>query len=331
MKKFFICRILLFAVFSGCSHINDSSAASGWRAINTGLPTNTTVKAIAADAAGSAWFAGTVDGVYKSINGGAEWKAVNTGLDARDISSLAVHPKNSAVVFAGTWGKGVYRTTTGGADWTSVWRSDMNPHVNDIAIGSDGRVWCATEQGLFVSSDNGKNWVHAFNYGKIFTVAVHPQNSSRVYIGARWNGNFRSDDAGQSWQPINRGVYTDGQNIAAAQAFLFLPGIPSHMLMSTDYNNIYESLDGGDAWKQTALASAAASVQKMSISVQQNTLIWAATTEGGVFVTRDQAASWQETADGLSSAKVKTVYTTASNPPVVLAGTVGIGIFQYFE
>jgi photosystem II stability/assembly factor-like uncharacterized protein len=321
----------LLAAFISCGHVNGPSAVTGWSAISTGLPQNSTVKAIAADAGGSVWYAGTVDGVYKTTNGGAEWKAVNTGLDSRDISCLAVHPKNSAIIFAGTWGKGVYRTTTGGTDWTCVWRADMNPHVNDVAIGSDGRVWSATEQGLFVSSDNGENWTHTFNYGKVYTIAVHPQNPLRIYIGARWNGNFRSDDAGQSWQQINKGVYTDGQNIAAAYTFLFLPGNSSHILMSTDYNNLYESIDGGDAWQQAALASSEASVQKLSISALQNTQIWAATTVGGVFVTRDQGKSWQETAEGLNSAKVKTVYATAANPPTVLAGTVGNGIFQYSE
>lgn len=321
--------IALLAAYSSCSHINDSSSATGWRAINTGLPQNTTVKAMVA--AGSVWFAGTVDGVYKSTNGGAEWKAVNTALDARDISALAVHPKNSAAVFAGTWGKGVFRTTNGGADWTRVWRDNMNPHVNDVAIGSDGRVWCATEHGLFVSSDNGENWVHAFNYGKIFTIAVHPQNPARVYIGARWNGNFRSDDAGQSWQQINKGVYSNGQDTAAAYTFLFLPSNPSHMLMSTDWSNLYESTDGGDSWQQAAPVPLEASLQKMSIGATRDTQVWAVTQEGVVFVSRDQGKSWRETAAGLNSAKVKTVCMTTSNPPVVLVGTVGKGIFQYFE
>lgn len=321
-------RIIILIAVSAmirCGRINDPSSDAGWRSVSNGLPENTTVKALAA--AGAVWYAGTVDGVFKSTTRGVDWQAANTGLEARDISALAVHPKNAAVIFAGTWGKGVYRSVNAGADWQPVWQSGMNPLINDIVIAADGSVWIATEHGLYVSGDNGANWRHAFTYGKIYTVAVHPQKPARVYIGARWNGNFRSDDAGGTWQPINKGVYSTGQEIAGAQAFCFLSSGSGHMLMSTDYTNLYKSADGGDVWERST-PFFSESVLKLAVS-ENGKKMWALTKSGELFLSENEGQSWERRQQGLD-VKVKIVYLTPGSE-AALAGTVGKGIFQYFE
>ena len=323
-------RIILWiaaAALLSCGHINDPSTGPSWRSVSNGLPENTTVKALAADAAGAVWYAGTVDGVFKSTTRGADWQAANTGLEARDISALAVHPKNAAIVFAGTWGKGVFRSVNAGGEWQPVWQSGMNPLINDIVIAGDGSIWIAAEHGLYVSGDNGANWRHSFTYGKIYTVAVHPQRTSRVYIGARWNGNFRSDDAGATWQPINKGVYSTGQETAGAQAICFLSSGAGHMLMSTDYTNLYKSLDGGDVWERSTPFFSESVLKLVGSAKSKN--MWALTKSGELFFSENEGQSWERRQDGID-AKVKTVYLTPGSE-VALAGTVGKGIFQFSE
>ncbi len=326
MKRLNRLLALLLLTLS-CGRVNGPSDENGWRPLNNGLPENTTVKALAADASGALLLAGTVDGVF-SLSGSA-WQQAGSGMDARDVSALAVHPQNSALLFAGTWGKGLYRSEDGGKSWCSVWRSDMNPLINAVVIGGDGRVWAATEQGLFVSGDNGASWRAAFSFGKIYTVAVHPQNPRRVYFGARWNGNFRSDDGGETWQPINSGVYASGQEIAAAQSILFFNDHPDHLLMSTDYTGVYESRDAGGSWRSLGAVGFSEALVKLAAD-EQNGRVFGVGRNGGFYLSRDGGKSWSPVADGLNDVKAKTVLTLPQKARVLL-GTVGSGIYQLAE
>ena len=54
-------------------------------------------------------------GVYKSINAGATWNAVSTGIEEynRELMSIAIAPSNSAVLYAGTDHGGVFKSTDG--------------------------------------------------------------------------------------------------------------------------------------------------------------------------------------------------------------------------
>ncbi len=60
-------------------------------------------------------YAGTRGGgVFKTTDGGMNWRAVNTGLTNTDVLSLAINPQNPLVVYAGTRGGGVFKSMDGG-------------------------------------------------------------------------------------------------------------------------------------------------------------------------------------------------------------------------
>src|SRR6185295_11011549 len=68
------------------------------------------------------------DGVYKSTDGGKNWK--NMGLKATfQIGKIVIHPKNPDIVYVGALGRlygtseerGLYKTTDGGESWQRVW------------------------------------------------------------------------------------------------------------------------------------------------------------------------------------------------------------------
>jgi hypothetical protein len=47
--------------------------------------------------------------VFQSTDGGASWKAVNSGLTALAVSSLTLDPQDPNTLYAGTRGGGVFR------------------------------------------------------------------------------------------------------------------------------------------------------------------------------------------------------------------------------
>jgi photosystem II stability/assembly factor-like uncharacterized protein len=76
---------------------------------------------------------------------------------------------------------------------------------------------------LFRSADGGQTWnelaglrTHgtgpAWQPGAggmcLHTILLDPQNPARLYIAISAAGAFRSDDAGQSWKPINKGLHS---------------------------------------------------------------------------------------------------------------------------
>lgn len=73
---------------------------------------------------------------------------------------------------------------------------------------------------IFRSTDGGKNWhelaalrdAHASQWAPgaggmgLHTILLDPGNPNRIYIAISSAGAFRTDDGGQSWKPINRGL-----------------------------------------------------------------------------------------------------------------------------
>jgi photosystem II stability/assembly factor-like uncharacterized protein len=175
------------------------------------------------------------DGVYKSVDGGRNWR--NVGLkDSRQIGAIIVHPENPEVVFVAAVGhafgpneeRGVYRTTDGGKTWTKVLGKDNDTGAIDVVFDphNPNTLFAALYQvrrqpwffssggegsGLYRSTDGGNTWQelrgHGLPEGVLgrIGVTVSGADSNRIYaiIEAKEGGIFRSNDGGENWEKIN--------------------------------------------------------------------------------------------------------------------------------
>lgn len=173
-----------------------------WTSINQGLFPS--VRTLVMDRtnpavlyAGTEPFDGPIQGVFKTVDGGAQWNPVNTGLPVGTIGiavvGLALDPTNSAVVYAAVEHTGIFKTTNGGGSWTAMNGGLGSLDVTSVAVDAvvANRVYASTfDQGVFRTDDGGATWV-AMNDGLVTpvirTLAVEP---GRVYAGTGANGVF---------------------------------------------------------------------------------------------------------------------------------------------
>jgi len=172
------------------------------------------------------------DGIYRSPDGGKTWK--NMGLKkSQHISKIIVHPDNSDILWVAAQGplwskggdRGLYKTTDGGTNWKKVLGDDEWVGVTDIIIDprDPDRLYAATWQrhrniaaymgggpgtGIYRSDDGGETWEKLIkglpetNMGKI-GLAISPQKPDILYaaieLELRTGGVYRSEDRGSSW------------------------------------------------------------------------------------------------------------------------------------
>ena len=123
-------------------------------------------------------------GVWKSTNAGASWVPLTDLLLPNiAVASLAMDPRNPQVLYAGTGegffnfdaitGAGIFKTTDGGATWTALAATTPPPgatqsdfsYVNQIVVSprDSNRVYAATRNGVFRSTDGGTTWTLMIN------------------------------------------------------------------------------------------------------------------------------------------------------------------------
>ena len=170
-------------------------------------------------------------GVYKSIDGGQNWKRVLYVNEQTGASDLVIDPTNPEILYAGTWqlirtpyslesggaGSGMYKSIDGGTTWESIKTNKGFPKgvwgITAIAVAKSNpeKLYALIENkdgGLYVSENAGKTWEltcsdnnirqRAWYYTKVF---VDPTDENKVYCP---NVNFMvSSDGGKTFSGLN--------------------------------------------------------------------------------------------------------------------------------
>jgi hypothetical protein len=161
-NKFFQFGNTTFAVFTGTiagggGIYRTVDNGSTWLIGHSGMGSNATVYHITSS--GSALYAATSVGLYKSTDNGQQW----TVLPASNFAIYSVAAVGGRLIVISTFG---YRySTNDGATWTNSTGGVANPTKGEM-IAFDGKLYSisGTNSGCFVSLDNGTSFT-AFNDG----------------------------------------------------------------------------------------------------------------------------------------------------------------------
>jgi hypothetical protein len=150
--------------------------------------------------------AGVAGGVWKSIDHGESWTSVGDAMGNIAVTSLAIDPTNSNIIYAGTGegfgnfdavrGLGIFKSTDGGANW--IPSTTYMSYVNDIVVSSQNAtiVFAATNDGIYRSTDGGASFL--LIYSGRFTDLVMRTDSDVLFaaMGTESRSNiFRSVNA----------------------------------------------------------------------------------------------------------------------------------------
>jgi len=170
------------------------------------------------------------DGVWRSLDAGRSWK--NVGLSAtQQISAIRVHPKDPDVAWVAAQGKawgpseerGVYRTKDGGKSWARVLFVDANTGASDLALDpTNPRVL----------------------YAGMWQVARRPWE---LVSGGPGSGLFRSDDGGDTWTKLTKGLPEGTWGKVGVAPSGARPG-RVWALVEAEKGGLFRSDDWGESW-----------------------------------------------------------------------------------
>ncbi len=256
----------------------------------------------------------------------SQWRFL--GIPGATVHSLAFHPANPSIVYAGIWQQGIFRSTDDGDTWTNV-----NPSLNDPSTAlafdlTNANVIYAGSyygSGVWKSINGGDTWEakngNLYNDDRrIFALATDPAVPTTVYAGTVWYSNrfFRSTDGGENWQVKNAGLpnVTFGAIVIDPMT---MPGTV-YIASSDDGGGIFKSLDRGETWQAKWTGLTNLRTTSLALDTTDPHTLYAGTYGGDMFRSHDGGDTWQAIAH-LNASAITGLAVHPIDPHIIFAGT----------
>ncbi len=234
------------------------------------------------------WIGTASGGVWRTKNGGIDWKPVFDQQKHLAIGAVTLDPQNQDVIWVGTGegnprnsvstGGGIYKSLDGGNSWKcmglratqNIHRILVHPRDPDvIMVAAIGSPWKGhDERGVYRTENGGKTWEKVLYKGPhtgCADLVMDPVNPDKFFAAMwehqRWPWFFRSGgpnsglyvthDGGDDWKEL------DGKNgIPEGElgriGLAIAPSDPDRVyaLIEADKNALYRSDDGGEAFEK---------------------------------------------------------------------------------
>jgi photosystem II stability/assembly factor-like uncharacterized protein len=270
-------------------------------------------------------FAGAGDGVYKSVDGGANWKLASFGADI--TGRLVADPSRPGVVYEGRAGSTnsyfLKKTVDGGASWHNLAQGDRQfgfQYVYSFALDpANPSVIYTAGQTPARSSDGGTTWTRLGIQSACNQIAVDQATSDTVYcIGYTTMtgltvGLYKSTNGGAAWASANNGI-----TMPTTVSNLFTT--PKGVFVYAD-NKVYRSIDAGASWTGTSLLYPNA----MAYAPSMPNRVYLAN-GGAISVSNDGGANFTAAGSGVADS-FQSLAVDPTNPDIVYAAGNAGGVY----
>jgi len=133
--------------------------------------------------------------------------------------------------YAGIEDAAIFKTTDGGASWHEL--AGLRGH------------------------ESAPNWAPGAGGMCLHTIVLDPDNKDRIFVAISAAGAFRSEDGGETWKPINRGLRSNYIPDPEADVghcvhrIAIHPSNPNTLFMQKHWD-VLRSDDGGDSWREVS-------------------------------------------------------------------------------
>ncbi|MBA3769043.1 MAG: hypothetical protein H0X08_00805 [Blastocatellia bacterium] len=239
--------------------------------------------------------AGTVSGIWISKNSGEDWEKIQSPTMPNNIDSMAVDPRTTSTIYAGTWWR-AYKSTDSGKSWRLI-KDGMIDDSDVFAITVDPRnpehLISSACSGIYESFNAGEKWSKIQGIPsqsrRTRDILQHP-SMPKVYYAATTEGFWMSSNGGKSW------AMTTMRNLEV-NSIAVHQDAPNRVFIGTNNYGVMVSNDGGKSFTQTNARFSSRFTYSVVPDREQPNRLYAATqnvtTGGGFFFTSaDGGATW---------------------------------------
>jgi len=220
----------------------------------------------------------------KELDNSSVWTLAGpTNVEGR-ITTVAIHPVNPQIVYAGAANGGVWKSTNFCQSWTSVFDDQNTSSIGALAIDpvNPEIIYCGTGEantlgtyypgtGIYKSTNGGTNWVYIGLDSTYCTgnISINPINNQEIYVASlgsirrknEQRGIYKSVNGGLNW---TRSLFIadsvgaidvaiDMNNPAKVFAAMWERQRRSNYIKYGGIKSgLYVSTDSGDNWSQVS-------------------------------------------------------------------------------
>ncbi len=203
------------------------------------------------------------DRIYLSLDEGQTWQKKNNGY--QPFECWTIGESKEGTMFAGDADAGyLCRSTDNGDNWEII--DNIGPLA--FAADSNNTIYCGTFNGLYLSTDDGINWIYNNSLGSYAVPTIIIDTNNNIYCGTGYygygNGVFYSDNGGGSWTQLG---------LAGEVVLSLVFNSEANLFAGTLNDGLYKTSDMGTHWKQIQNGLYRKDVYRLKINQQDDIFV----------------------------------------------------------
>lgn len=285
-------RLILALALGQFFALSQNLPAFNWIKEVGGTGTDT-FAALTTDPQGNIYLTGSTSSPDFPVNSAAQGSLASAGLyriagssytslGQNNVTSIAVDPQNSSVIYIASAYAGL-KSIDGGNTWTPL---PIPSSISTLLVDpfNDQNLFAAGSQAIFSSTDAGATWAPlstSFNFTCGVTGLWADPDFQGVLFAAACGNLVRSADSGATWQPVS--------TLPAPSPRLdFEPSLPGVIFIITE--GAFVSTDDGQTFQQISIRS---SFNSVVVDPNQPGRLLGANGLG-IFSSTDNGATWTQ-------------------------------------